>query len=62
MFVKKKKNRSGTTSVVVAEKKKGVYNELVTIGISKDPSEIDNLVNAGQEWILKEESPTLSTS
>ena len=56
MFVKKKKNRSGTTSVVVAEKKKGVYNELVTIGISKDPSEIDNLVNAGQEWILKEES------
>lgn len=54
MFVKRKKNRSGTTSVVVAEKRKGVYNELKTIGISKDSSEIEDLVNAGHEWISRE--------
>ena len=36
MFVKRKKNRSGTTSVVVAEKSRGNYKELVTIGIAKD--------------------------
>lgn len=56
MFVKKKKNRSGTTSVVVAEKKSGVYDELVTIGIAREPSEIDSLVNAGKEWISKEKA------
>ncbi len=30
----KKKNRSGTTSIVVAEKTKGIYKELVTIGVN----------------------------
>ena len=51
MFVKRKKNRSGTTSVVVAEKTKGIYKELITIGVAKDSNEIDSLVNAGHEWI-----------
>ena len=55
MFVKRKKNRSGTTSVV-AEKTKGIYKELITIGVAKDLNEIDSLVNAGHEWISKEES------
>ena len=52
----KKKNRSGTTSIVVAEKTKGNYKELVTIGIAKDANDIDSLVNDGREWISKEES------
>ena len=56
MFVKRKKNWSGTTSVVVAEKTKGIYKELITIGVAKDSNEIDSLVNAGHEWISKEES------
>ena len=56
MFIKKKKNRSGTTSIVVAEKTKGSYKELVTIGVAKDANDIDSLVNAGREWISKEES------
>ena len=56
VFVKRKKNRSGTTSVVVAEKTKGIYKELITIGVAKDSNEIDSLVNAGHEWISKEES------
>ena len=55
MFVKRKKNRSGTTSIVVAEKTKGIYKELITIGVAKDSTEIDSLVNEGHEWISKEE-------
>ena len=53
MFIKKKKNRSGTISIVVAEKTKGSYKELVTIGIAKDANDIDSLVNDGREWISK---------
>ena len=56
MFVKRKKNRSGTTSVVVAEKTKGIYKELVTIGVAKDSNEIEGLVNTGHDWISKEKS------
>lgn len=55
MFIKKKKNRSRTTSIVVAEKTKGSYKELVTIGIAKDANDIDSIVNDGREWISKEE-------
>ena len=51
MFVKRKKNRSGTTILVVPEKIKGIYKELITIGVAKDSNEIDSLVNAGHEWI-----------
>ncbi len=56
VYQKKKKNRSGTTSIVVAEKTKGSYKELVTIGIAKDANDIDSIVNDGREWISKEES------
>lgn len=55
MFVKKKRNRSKTISVVVAEKKRGAYKELITIGIAKDDTELETLVASGREWIAKEE-------
>ena len=51
----KKKNRSGITSIVVAEKTKGSYKELITIGVAKDANDINSLVNAGREWISKED-------
>ena len=51
MFVRKKKNRSGTTSVVVAEKRKGVFRELRTIGVSEDKDEIKRLILEGKKWI-----------
>jgi len=41
MFVKKKKNRSGRTSVVVAEKLRGSYRELVTVGVTDDEEEME---------------------
>ena len=49
MFIKKKKNRSGTTSVVVVEKNGQKYKEHLTVGISSEETEIDALVKQGQQ-------------
>lgn len=51
MFLRKKKNRSGTTSIVVVEKRKGIYREIHTIGTSDDASEIETLLHHGRRWI-----------
>jgi len=51
MFVKKKINRSGTTSVVVAEKSKKNYKEHITIGISSDDFDIKQYIEQGKQWI-----------
>ena len=55
MFIKRKKNRSGTISVVVAEKYPGTYKELITIGIAKSPEEVDTLVSEAREWMDREQ-------
>ncbi|NDV80080.1 IS1634 family transposase [Dysgonomonas sp. 511] len=55
MFVKKKKNRSGSTSIVVCSKNKGIYKEHFTVGVSSDESEIAQLVTQGHDWIRKQE-------
>ncbi len=55
MYVKKKLNRSGTTSVIVSEKTKGKYRQLITIGISSDLNEIEELVDRGRDWIRREQ-------
>jgi transposase len=52
MFVRKKKNRSGSTSIVVVDKSKRRFEELITIGVSSDPIEIETLYRQGQQWIL----------
>ena len=49
MFIKRKKDRSGTTSIVVAEKIKGEYSELATIGIAKTNDEMKAPVQRGRE-------------
>jgi transposase len=51
MYVRKKKNRSGSTSVVVVDKSRGRLRYLTTIGISSDVDEINMLYHQGQEWI-----------
>lgn len=51
MFIRKKKNRSGSTSVVVVDKSRKSFKELVTIGISSDNAEIELLCQEGQKWI-----------
>jgi hypothetical protein len=51
MFIRKKKNRSGTTSVVVVDKSRSSFKELVTIGVNDDSSEIESLCRQGKRWI-----------
>ncbi len=54
MFVRKKKNRSGTTSIVVVEKRNGIYREIITIGTSSSSSEIESLYSRGKKWISQQ--------
>jgi transposase len=51
MFVKKKRNRSGSTSVVIVDKSSGNYKELVSMGTSKDAKEINKFYELGKQWI-----------
>ena len=55
MYVKKIKNRSGSTSVIVASKLKGRYQKLHTVGVAKDEAEIEILRQMGLEWIRRRE-------
>ena len=51
MFVRKKKNRSGTVSVVVTDKSGGKFRELNTVGVSSDADEIARLEVKARQWI-----------
>jgi len=51
MFVRKKKNRSGSTSIVVVQKVAGRINYIKTIGISSDKQEIELLFYKGQQYV-----------
>ena len=50
LYIREKKNRSGTKSVVIFDKSNG-YRELHTVGVSSDPQEIKELRLKAQEWI-----------
>ena len=51
MFIRRKKNRSGSTSVVVVDKSRGGFRELKTIGVSADEKKASELCEAGRKWI-----------
>jgi hypothetical protein len=51
MYVRKKPNRSGTTSVVIVDKSNNKVRYLKTIGISTDKCEIEELYRQGKRWI-----------
>jgi hypothetical protein len=51
MFVRKKRNRSGSTRVVVVDKSSGRFRELKTIGVISDEKEIAELYKTGKKWI-----------
>lgn len=51
MFIRKKKNRSGTTSVVIVYKSNGIFREVQTIGVGKDDAEVESLYQQGKKWI-----------
>ncbi len=51
MYVRKKKNKSGVISVQVIDKSSGKYKVIKTIGSSSNPSEVENFVIQGKQWI-----------
>lgn len=51
MFIRKRKNRSGSTSVVVVDKTHGVFKEIRTIGIGTNQLEIEHLYQEGKKWV-----------
>jgi len=53
MFVRKKKNKSGSISVQIIDKAGGSYRVVKTLGSSHDPDEIERLVQTGTSAINK---------
>lgn len=51
MYVRKKRNRSGSTSVVIVDKSTGKTRYLKTIGTSSDEKEIELFYQSGKKWI-----------
>jgi hypothetical protein len=51
MYVRKKHNRSGSTSVVIVDKSSGRIRYLKTIGVSSDEKTILELCRQGKKWI-----------
>lgn len=53
MFVRKKKNRSGTVTIVVVDKSHGRFREVHNLGTSSDAHEIEKLEMEAIKWISK---------
>lgn len=51
MFVRKKKNKSGSTSIQIIQKKKGKYKVIKTLGSSFNEHEVEKLYRRAQETI-----------
>lgn len=51
MYIRKKQNRSGTTSVVVVSKSDGKYKEIKSFGYSSSEDEIELLCKKAAEWV-----------
>lgn len=51
MFVRQKKNTSGSVSVQIIQKSSGKFVVKESIGVSKDPKEIEGLIIRGKERI-----------
>ena len=51
MFVRKKKNKSGSTTIVIIDKSSHTFKPVRTIGTSSDSEQIERLLREGQEWI-----------
>jgi transposase len=58
MFVRKKQNRSGSTTIVIIDKKSGKFKPIVTLGTSSDAARIAMLYRKGLEWIDRYEWQT----
>lgn len=63
MFIRKKKNKSGSTSVVILDKSSGKSKVIKTIGSTKKPERVESLVLRAQQYIQdKQGQPKLFNS
>lgn len=53
MFVRKKKNRSGSVTIAVVDKSQGKFKEIHNLGTSDDAAVIDRLYQEGKRWIAR---------
>ncbi len=53
MFPRKKKNRTGTISVVVVDKSRGGFKEVKNFGVAKTEEEADRLYAKAAEWMRR---------
>ena len=53
MFIRKKRNKSGSVSVQVIDKSNG-YRVAKTIGVTRDPNETERLVELGKIFIVRQ--------
>jgi len=53
MFVRKKKNKSGSVSIQIISKSNGKYKVVETIGCSKNEIEIEQLVKKANERVTE---------
>jgi hypothetical protein len=53
VFLRKKRNKSGSTSVQVISKEKGAYKVLRTVGCASTPLEVELLFEKGRQIILE---------
>lgn len=51
MFVRKKKNRSGTISIVVVNKSHGQFKEVKSFGVAQTQSEAEDLYQTALRWL-----------
>ena len=51
MFVRKKKNRFGTTSVVVVSKSRGSFREVKSFGTAQSEEDVETLCESARRWI-----------
>ena len=52
MFVRKKRHRSGTISVIVVDKSDGKFREKKCFGVVSTDEEADILSQKAREWIM----------
>ena len=55
MFVRKKKNRSGSISIQVIHKSKGKYEVIKTVGCARNPDEIERFFAQAHAFILNQQ-------
>ena len=53
MFPRKKKNRTGTISVVVVDKSRGGFKEIKSFGVAKTEEEAGRLYSKASEWVRR---------